>query len=483
MPRKPADADAAGGGPKGTGILFPLLMLVISVYATVLGRQAHTLHMQSKPTEWNTTYAKAVLTDLTAEGPRLAGSARSDRVRQYLTAEFKAIGEIAKAHGAKLEVDHAMGSGAFYTDFIEGFTNVYHNISSVVARLSWPQSRRDAVLVNAHYDSFPGSPGASDDGIHVALALGMARSLASGPAQGVSVLFLLNGAEESNWVAAHAFATRHPWARDYRAVFNLEAVGAGGEAIIFQLGADAMPLAKALRSARGPRGTAIAHDLFQIPGFPAGTDLKTLIAHAPSPPTKGNGQSSSAAPPLGLDLAILGNGYVYHTPSDDLGHVPDAQIRELGARVTSMLRALVEGLDAGVIGAETSSGGSGDGVPPHRQPHENVQSIDGDTHGIYFDYAGLIWVSYSRSTAMVVHGVSALLALAAMRATGAGASLCAREGVALLSSLVAAALIGALVWKQRPMASAYGQHLLAAALYGSLALSMSDSYGDGWQVG
>ena len=43
-----------------------------------------------------------------------------------------------------------------------------------------------------------------------------------------------------------------------------------------------MPLAEALRSARGPRGSAVAHDLFQIPGFPAATDLKTLLAHAPA---------------------------------------------------------------------------------------------------------------------------------------------------------------------------------------------------------
>ena len=49
-------------------------------------------------------------------------------------------------------------SGAFYTDFLDGFTNVYHNASSLVARLSWPSSRPEAVLLNAHYDSFPGSP-------------------------------------------------------------------------------------------------------------------------------------------------------------------------------------------------------------------------------------------------------------------------------------------------------------------------------------
>ena len=37
-------------------------------------------------------------------------------------------------------------------------------------------------------------------------------------------------------MAAHAFATGgHAWAADYRVVLNLEAIGAGGQAVIFQL--------------------------------------------------------------------------------------------------------------------------------------------------------------------------------------------------------------------------------------------------------
>ena len=104
-------------------------------------------------------------------------------------------------------------SGAFYTDFLDGFTNVYHNASSLVARLSWPSSRPEAVLLNAHYDSFPGSPGGSDNAVNVGAALGAVRALAAGPALPVSVLLLLNGGEESNWVGAHAFATGgHAWA-------------------------------------------------------------------------------------------------------------------------------------------------------------------------------------------------------------------------------------------------------------------------------
>ena len=109
-------------------------------------------------------------------------------------------------------------------------------------------------------------------------------------------------------MAAHAFATGgHAWAADYRVVLNLEAIGAGGQAVIFQLGPDAPWLADALsRAAHTPRGSVLGHDMFQIPQFPAGTDLKTLLVHAPhhAPPHER---------PVGIDAAILGNGYVYHT--------------------------------------------------------------------------------------------------------------------------------------------------------------------------
>ena len=140
-----------------------------------------------------------------------------------------------------------------------------------------------------------------------------------------------------------AFTQSHRWAADYRVVLNLEAIGAGeprrasakpfasrplpasdarqrsdtlntlflppgGPSVVFQLGPEAAWLASALGRSKHsvPRGTVIAHDLFQVPGFPAATDFKTLLAHAPN----------GSAPPVGLDMATLGNGYVYHTPLD-----------------------------------------------------------------------------------------------------------------------------------------------------------------------
>ena len=143
--------------------------------------------------------ASAVMDELCRLGPRTAGSAAAERARRLLRREVESIASIAAGSGASLEVETVRASGAFYTDFLDGFTNVYHNATSLVARLSWPSSRPEAVLLNAHYDSFPGSPGGSDNAVNVGAALGALRALAAGPALPVSLLLLLNGGEESHW--------------------------------------------------------------------------------------------------------------------------------------------------------------------------------------------------------------------------------------------------------------------------------------------
>ena len=143
--------------------------------------------------------ASAVMDELCRLGPRTAGSAAAESAHRLLRREVESIASIAAGSGASLEVETVRASGAFYTDFIDGFTNVYHNATSLVARLSWPSSRPEAVLLNAHYDSFPGSPGGSDNAVNVGAALGALRALAAGPALPVSLLLLLNGGEESHW--------------------------------------------------------------------------------------------------------------------------------------------------------------------------------------------------------------------------------------------------------------------------------------------
>ena len=135
--------------------------------------------------------------------------------------------------------------------------------------------------MNAHYDTAISSPGAGDDGIMVGLMLELASYLSLDPSRlnGGSIVLLFNGAEETNWQAAHGFTTssspllsagRTPlseplrWNSTLRAVINLEAIGSGGREFLVRTGHKAGWLSRIFaETVSRPRGTMVAQVRYQ----------------------------------------------------------------------------------------------------------------------------------------------------------------------------------------------------------------------------
>ncbi len=100
---------------------------------------------------------------------------------------------------------------------------------NVLARKVGRNPALSPILVSAHYDTVPGSPGADDNASGVAAMLECARVLASAPIQR-TVEFVAFDMEESQpegegLIGSGAFVRDQASARDYQGVYNLEMVG------------------------------------------------------------------------------------------------------------------------------------------------------------------------------------------------------------------------------------------------------------------
>jgi hypothetical protein len=183
----------------------------------------------------------------------------------------------------------------------------------VAVRVSWPTTlATQGILLNGHFDTIPGSPGTSDDGVGIAVMLEMLRALTSKDSSPLDypIVFLFNGAEEWNHQAAHGFITQHRWAKEIQYILNLEAIGAGGKEMVFQCNSG--NLAKVYGNVvPHPYASVLAHEMFKYFLFRfASTDWMTLLQYGKHQHMRG------------LDTAYTTNGYVYHTAYDNMEAVP-----------------------------------------------------------------------------------------------------------------------------------------------------------------
>ena len=136
-----------------------------------------------------------------------------------------------------------------------------------------------AVLINGHFDTTLGSPGAADCASCVGIMLEALRALIHNQPRGggastsgdsgataprgltAPVVFLFNGGEETFMQAAHGFVAHHPWAPSVGVVLNVEATGSGGPDVLFRE-AGGWPAEAYMRAA--PRPTATAGPLYKL---------------------------------------------------------------------------------------------------------------------------------------------------------------------------------------------------------------------------
>lgn len=227
-------------------------------------------------------YVRALADDI---GYRIVGTKSHVDSRHWLKAEIQRLQDELEKDPIRnalyeVEVMNQIGEGSHRFDMMgKVVMKQYSDIENVVVRISSkinPQSKENAVLVNAHLDSTLPSPGAADDALGIAIELEVLRILTSrinSPALDNAVILLFNDAEESLQDASHLFTTQpHHWASTVRGIVNLEAAGNTGPSILFQ--ATSSKMLDAYSSVPYPYGTVLASDVFATGLILSDTDFR-----------------------------------------------------------------------------------------------------------------------------------------------------------------------------------------------------------------
>ncbi|MDF2692019.1 MAG: Peptidase, family, partial [Labilithrix sp.] len=206
-------------------------------------------------------------------------------------------------------------------------------VANVVAQLQGREPALPGVLVTAHHDSVPVSPGASDDGLGTVTVLETARALSQGPRPRRTIVAVLTDAEEAGLLGADAFVRGHPLAGRVGATLNVDARGSHGPSQMFETsrGNEWLVALMADRLER-PVTTSLFYEVYKR--MPNDTDFsitKTIAS--------------------GVNFANTAGMEHYHTPLDALDVSDPGTLQHHGDHVLSMTRALAES-DLGGPGIE-----------------------------------------------------------------------------------------------------------------------------------
>jgi len=316
MDKDRVDRGSNPGGARFLGPALTVVLLVALALAVFARRLPEALGRDAPPELFSAARALAVL-ERFALRPHPVGTGEHECVRETVVAELAALG---------LEPEQREG-------LEQGVP-----LTNLVARLPGYAST-GTVLCVAHYDTKPTSPGAGDDGAGTVAWLEALRALrARGWQPRNDVVLLLSDGEELGLFGAKLFA-REPQALDgVRVVVNLEAIGNGGPAVLFELGpANGARVREYARVVEAPAATSLSDAIYAR--MPNDTDLTVFLRRGLH----------------GFNLALTTGNAAYHAPHDLPANLDPRSLQHLGESALALLAALGErDLAAGMDASDVS---------------------------------------------------------------------------------------------------------------------------------
>jgi hypothetical protein len=241
--------------------------------------------------------------------PHPPGTQAHAAVRQYIANQFAAAGLTPEIQDATVDFDYGSTPISVAT------------VHNVMGRLKGTGPGRPQVLA-AHYDSTAGGPGASDDGIGVAVLLETLRALKAGPPLQNDVIFLITDGEELGLLGAKAWVKEHPWAKEAALFLNFEARGTSGPAFLFEVSPQNGSLIRQVaRAVPYPSTNSLAYEIYRR--MPNSTDITEFK------------QLSGVAY---LNVAPIGGWTRYHSQLDDISHVDSRTVQQMGEYAMGVAR-------------------------------------------------------------------------------------------------------------------------------------------------
>ncbi len=369
------------------------------------------------------------------------GSAADMRVRDHLVARMTALGLSPRVRREESHREETVGGDVHVAGA---------DIENVVGVIPGRDHALPALLLMAHRDSVPGSPGAADDIAGVACVLEIVRAIEVSGIPRRDVMVVITDGEEPGLLGAKAFFAADLLAAHTGFVLNLEARGGGGRAAMFETGADnGGAIDVFARTVKRPASSSLSVFIYKL--LPNDTDF--TIAKAEGLP--------------GFNYAFIGRQFDYHSPSSTIAALDPGSVQHMGDEVLGTARALAFAL-----------------ALPARAPDKVYADLLGLRVMGYPTWAG--WIALTAASMLILAGAWRAGRTGELRATdlakGVAATLIVfalAAGVLMATRHLTGAGFGFMA--QRPLLARFAQFeaAMAASAIGALLLAAGVVAGGG----
>ncbi len=171
-------------------ILFFALTILIFLLSLSAGNPPGVVKSSAPETSFSAERAYQHLLQI-AKAPHTVGTKEHEHVKNYIVNACEQMGLQVRMQNL-IETD------------LRSNTLVALNVQNIIAEIKGTRPGK-SILISAHYDSQPNTPGATDDGMGVASMLETARAIKALPPMPHDVIFLFTDGEEEGLFGAKAF--------------------------------------------------------------------------------------------------------------------------------------------------------------------------------------------------------------------------------------------------------------------------------------